>query len=84
MSICALVHWLDNKELNNFQENKLNTKVNYYRLKANSLGLRLKPPEEQTLKPKQLKPSNKCLKAHGRLEGEDFNCNWLYDSILIT
>ena len=35
-----------------------------------SLGLRLTPPEVQTLIPKPLKPSNKCLKAHIRLEGE--------------
>ena len=33
-----------------------------------SLGLRLKPPKVQALKPKPLKPSNICLKAHARLE----------------
>ncbi len=40
-----------------------------------SLCLRLNPPKVQTLKPKPLKPSNKCLKAHVRMEVEGFNRN---------
>ena len=45
-------------------------KVNYYRLKANRLGLRLKPPKAGNIQTQELKPSQTLLESVIRLKAE--------------